>query len=447
MSLLKYTPPGERNRFALCVLFALFVHPLFAKEPVPLIHAHSKSVNIRDGDDLAKGIWNISPEVKPDVYYAERFKGQKSVTFYTDCDSVSFITTPGKTYDFIIVLNKKDTAYTQLSTIAPPLLFYEKQGVVRTVGSDTIPFTLGWNNAIKFRGRINGSDYLNMIFDTGANGVVLSSNALSKIRNLKIDGSMQGFGLGGASVDSVSKKNKLEIEGLVWHNINLLVKYAGKPHADVVVGYNVFDGKTVEIDYENRWLIIHTELPQKATHYARHLLKFKGGLSYIKLVLDDGKKKVAGWFDFDTGASGTLFLTGTFAAENGGYGHLKKLGTDALKGSGPALVAVTNAVLPRLLVGPFAFANVPMAVEQTNAAAGTPFNIVGNDLLKRFNCIIDYRNDAVYLQPNRLKNAWYLHQKIQCIKWSGSVGLLLLVAVAGMGFLKRWTAKKHRSAS
>ena len=86
----------------------LFVQCDYAQS-LPVIQAKSKKVNIRDGQVFQEGVWNLSPEVKPDVYQVVEPIVEKRITFYTDIDSVSFDVAPGKTYDFLIVLNGKDT--------------------------------------------------------------------------------------------------------------------------------------------------------------------------------------------------------------------------------------------------------------------------------------------------------------------------------------------------
>jgi hypothetical protein len=96
------------------LLIVLFIigQTVFAQQKFPTIRATSKMVNIRDGDNFNKGSWTISPELKPDVYTTSNKNGK--VTFYTDLDSISFTVVPNKKYDFIILLNNKDSALTQI---------------------------------------------------------------------------------------------------------------------------------------------------------------------------------------------------------------------------------------------------------------------------------------------------------------------------------------------
>lgn len=426
------------NYILIALLFA--GQSVFGQQKLPIVKANSKVVDIRDGDDFQKGNWNISPEVRPDIFNVERFKGHKKVTFITDIDSISFNVEPQKTYDFIILLNNKDTAYTQFSTKTAKLLTYKSSQNNGISTADTIPFTIGWNNSIKVKGRINNSDILDLIFDTGANGFVLSSDATSKNVNVKIDGDMQGFGLGGASNDKISKINKLEIAGINWDSLSMLVKYQGKPSSDGVIGYNVFDGKVVEIDYDKKNMVIHSTLPT-SLGFTKYPLKFKSGLSFIELTIDNGKTKTKGWFDFDAGSSSTLFLNNDFASKNNVYGELKKNGSDNIKGSGPNKVSIDNLLLPKLLIGGIELTNITIDVESANSKSGPPFNIVGNDILKRFNTIIDYQNDVVYLKPNSLVGAMYLSQKVGIIKWCVAI-LILGLLIIGFNVYKKRKSKR-----
>lgn len=83
-----------------------------AQTKLPVIKATNKVMDIRDAGDLRKGTWTITPEAKPDVYTTSS-KG-KTVTFITDADSISFKVKENSVYDFIILLNGKDSAYTQI---------------------------------------------------------------------------------------------------------------------------------------------------------------------------------------------------------------------------------------------------------------------------------------------------------------------------------------------
>ncbi|WP_421920098.1 transglutaminase domain-containing protein [Marinifilum sp.] len=84
----------------------------FSQNSIPIIQANSKSVDIKVGEILNKNQWTIMPELNPDVYEVSDIG--KKVTFYTDIDSISITIDEKTKFDFVILLNKKDSAYTQI---------------------------------------------------------------------------------------------------------------------------------------------------------------------------------------------------------------------------------------------------------------------------------------------------------------------------------------------
>jgi hypothetical protein len=98
--------------FGICILFR---QSLIAQQNIPVIKATSNKVDIRDGKKFRRAYWDISPEIKPDIYWSS--SKDQNVTFYTDLDSISFYVQPGKDYYFIILMNGKDSALTLVKYI------------------------------------------------------------------------------------------------------------------------------------------------------------------------------------------------------------------------------------------------------------------------------------------------------------------------------------------
>ncbi|TKC10494.1 transglutaminase domain-containing protein [Pedobacter polaris] len=97
--------------FPIIILF-LSVNAVFAQKKLPIIKATSTQVDIKDDNNpVRKNAWTIEPAQKLDVYTTSA----KKVTFYTNQESISFNVDPkvGE-YNFIIVVNGKDTARTQV---------------------------------------------------------------------------------------------------------------------------------------------------------------------------------------------------------------------------------------------------------------------------------------------------------------------------------------------
>lgn len=102
-----------------------------------IIRATSESVDIRDGSNFYSSTWRIVPDLKPDVYTSEN--ASKIITFYTDVDSISIKVEPNQTYDFYIILNEKDTAWTQIQMVPSRLETLKKAGEYNTADNRPIP--------------------------------------------------------------------------------------------------------------------------------------------------------------------------------------------------------------------------------------------------------------------------------------------------------------------
>lgn len=95
----------------LVLIFSL-TSTLYAQKLLRIVKASSTSVDIKDDNyPVRKNAWRVMPKEKLDVYATSA----KKVIFYTDQDSISFNLSPqlGE-YDFIILVNGKDTARTQV---------------------------------------------------------------------------------------------------------------------------------------------------------------------------------------------------------------------------------------------------------------------------------------------------------------------------------------------
>ncbi|WP_428656408.1 S41 family peptidase [Runella sp.] len=115
MKFIKRLPTGKWGRIALWVGMSLIVSLVKAQQTPRIITATSATADIKDGYVIQKGIWNLSPEVKPDIYHALQPAMEREITFYTDKDSISFRAKPGQYYDFIVLLNGKDSCYTRIA--------------------------------------------------------------------------------------------------------------------------------------------------------------------------------------------------------------------------------------------------------------------------------------------------------------------------------------------
>ena len=116
---------------------------------------------------------------------------------------------------------------------------------------------------------------------------------------------------------------------------------------------------------------------------------------------------------------------------------MPEIGSRRGYGANGKAVSNTTVLLPELRIGGHRLTQIPCDLEEPSNGAGLPFNIVGNEVLKRFNVILDFQTGMIYLKPNSLQNIpydtpfskWYL-------VWVG-VAILLIVFCVVIAILRR----------
>jgi len=353
-------------------LFLLLFFAQATLAQLPVIKASSRHVSISDGGSLDKNAWNLNPKLRPDVYVADRTRRTKWVTFYTDVDSIRVKVKPGTKFDFVILLNGVDSCYTRIASALPAA------GAISAsaVAEDTIPFELTAYNAIKVKAVINDKDTLNLHFDIGS----LSIHVIRKI----------------------STVYKLQMGTVVLNHPDIGVTELTSRDMDGRFGWDLFEGRQVEIDYDRMLLIIHSRLPRGLRGYARTPLEFIRGYVCIKgSFLKEGREH-AGDFMLDTGSDQAVIVDSVWAGRWDLPGGLRLIRTSVLKDPRGARYETRVVVAPKLRIGRFALDSVPTMVLGSLNPTRMELNFLGNDVLKRFNIILDFQHDYLYFKPNKL---------------------------------------------
>jgi hypothetical protein len=106
-------------KFTLVAIISVLCQSIYAQAKFPIIKSTLNKVDIRDGKNLSKQNWTISPELNPDIYETSSL-GQK-VTFITDKDSISIKIKKDTEFNFTILLNDSIRANTQIKYKMPYL--------------------------------------------------------------------------------------------------------------------------------------------------------------------------------------------------------------------------------------------------------------------------------------------------------------------------------------
>jgi len=394
-----------KSLYILAFLVALW-HPTWGQQKLPVLRATSNKLSIREGAAFYQSVWSVSPPDRPDVFTAAPFTGKQRIVFYSDQDSLAFVVRPGRTYDFVVLLNATDSAYTRISTRAgsrptlkPKLVFNSSRH--KGSGSDTLRFRLDKRSFIHLPGRINGSDTLDFLFDTGAGAVVVTSSLLGTRVKANVEGSVTNTGADGRSQVQTSSGNKLQIGALTWPNASLLaIDYKGFPF-DAVLGWVAFENKVVEIDYERRWLLVRDAVADVAAYLPVNL-QVRNGIPYIECLLTGNGQQRAGWFDFDTGSDGGIATSQQFAAAGRPFTQgLTRVGSAEARGSAGGAFKQSLYALPVLKIGAYELYQLPVAINDMDPAGAAPAENLGSEVLRRFNWVLDFKNQRAYCKPNK----------------------------------------------
>jgi hypothetical protein len=379
--------PFSLKKLLVFFAFSFFLPSANGQKNMPFIQAASKKIKVLEGDFLQDG--ELVPALRPDTYCFHPSVHPKKIAYYTDTDSIIFWAKADDVFNFAIVFNGKDTCYQRITSDNPNKVRYES--AKKGLSNDTLSFVLGPNNAIHLKGTINHSRELDFIFDTGASIGVLSEEGRARGAGLRSD-----------------NKNVFAIEGIVISNSAVrFINYQGGLKADGVLGYNAFEGKVVEINYDKNILVIHHSAFD-TLGYRSTEMKWRGSAMFVEGTIEVRNKVHKGLFLFDTGSKWALSLNKAFAIENNLYEALEKMGTRRAKGADGKTIKSNKVILPSFQLAGLSLPAVPTDLELPKGSEGSlAFNIVGNDVLKRFNAILDYKNGLVYLKSNRLQAAPY----------------------------------------
>jgi predicted aspartyl protease len=273
----------------------------------------------------------------------------------------------------------------------------------------TIPFELSGNH-IYVRGRINGSEPLWFIIDSGASRSGINLKRAQEL-GLRLEGEHTLAGAAGAVKSARIRDVSFNLPGVDLTNLivsafalNDIELYAGRP-VDVVLGHDLFIRFVVEIDYETRRMSLYN-----ASGY-----RYRGRGETVPILLSrnqpwvhaeinlPGLGPIGGQFVIDTGAQCALMLHPGFARQQkvlesvamtvatqatGVGGELPvKLGRIESFQWGSFVIHNPIALFPETEVGTFAGSN----------KAGN----IGGAILRRFKLIFDYTRQRIILEPNR----------------------------------------------
>ena len=271
-----------------------------------------------------------------------------------------------------------------------------------------VPFTTFTGGVVVVRAQLVGyPDTLNFIMDTGSGGISLDSTTCIRLNITPVLTDKLIMGIGGIRQlryvnDRSLKLGTLQVDSLNFHvsDYDILSSVYGD-RIDGIIGYSFLSRYIVKIDYDSSQMYVYTKGNIKYPSGGYALKPNIVSLPVESAMIRDSREMTPRFY-FDTGAGLCLLLNSDFVRDSALlYPDKKPLPTQAQGMGGKANMQVT--ILKEFKLGPYRFRNVPTHIfDDEYNVTSYPYlaGLIGNDVLRRFNIILNYDKRIFYITPN-----------------------------------------------
>jgi Aspartyl protease/PDZ domain len=273
---------------------------------------------------------------------------------------------------------------------------------------EKIPIKIYTGGVIVIEAKLNNIlEPLNFILDTGSGGISLDSATCAEfnIASRKTDTLVSG--IGGTRNVSYAFNQTLATGKLKTDNLNFYVNdysllssvYGEK--IDGIIGFGLLSRYIFEINFDSSYIKIYSPGKYKYEVGGTMIYPTFSRLIAHSIGIKD-KIKTNPNIYFDTGAGLCLLLTENFLKDNKILLSRRKPVITEVQGlNGKKKMRLT--VVKRVQIGPYVFRNVPTNLyDDAENVTSYPYTagLLGNDILRRFNIVLNYPSKEIHLKPN-----------------------------------------------
>ncbi len=273
----------------------------------------------------------------------------------------------------------------------------------------SIPFEL-FGDHIFIKVKVDGSEPLDFIFDTG-DGLTVIDTDIAENLNLDRNHEVKRTSASGSVTGALILHNVLEIgdeelEDIEVYSLSLnhLERLIGR-NVDGIIGFDLLDQHIVQIDYDRMEFEIYDPETFK---YEGDGIEFDLDLTNFiphipcKVKLNNGEE-LKGEYFVNTGAGTTVDFNTPFVNK---HGIIEKTGEHysyLTGGLGREETVHYEGRVVEFKIKDVTFKNMPVGISQAKHGiqhSKKVFGIIGNNVLRRFNIILDYKNMKMYWEKN-----------------------------------------------
>ena len=250
-------------------------------------------------------------------------------------------------------------------------------------------------------------DTLNFVLDTGSGGISLDSTTVDYFGLPRRPSERTVKGIGGIRKVDFIMDRTLHLPGLAVEHLNFHVNDYGLLTSvygmkiDGIIGYSFLQRYIVKINYDSSNIQVYTP---GSIRYPRGGYLLKPNILSIPLVSATVKDATTrgGTFYFDTGAGLCFMMSEDYERDSTILRRGKKITLTQVEGMGgkkPMKITTVNEIK----VGPYRFKKVPAYLfkdEYKITSYPLTGGLIGNDLLRRFNIVVNYGESQIHMIPN-----------------------------------------------
>lgn len=269
-----------------------------------------------------------------------------------------------------------------------------------------IPFTLTDDGRMYVMAFVNGSDSLRFLVDTGASSVVLNVNS-PRLKSRLLEG-VKGYNLGttGSSQIEYAKGYALRAGSMRFERVECAHIPYPPDYWDGVLGLGVLAEFNVEFNYDDLKIYFYPKRKVKPDPaYAALPFVYRYYVPFVKLPIRLNGKRHRLLLEVDTGADRVIDLSTPFVNRNRLLESLTPFAVSYITSSDGGTGQLKHVIFDEVAVGPYILPRVPGALSTLTSGMLAKEDIdgmIGNGFLKRFNMLIDFKSNKIYLQPNNL---------------------------------------------
>ena len=271
-----------------------------------------------------------------------------------------------------------------------------------------IPFIQLTGGIVIVRAKLGDSpDTLNFVLDTGSSGISLDSTTADYLKLHPTATNRTIRGIGGIRTVPFLFNQKLHFPGLTIDSLDfhvndysILTAVYGE-RIDGIIGYSLISRYIIKINYDS----LTIDLCSKGTiRYPRggYLLKPNLGTLPAQNIRVKDEITITGKFLYDMGAGVCFMFSKDFINDSSFLKKNRKLWAKEGEGVG-GKIDMLATVIKEVKLGPYRFRSVPVHIfEDVYNVTSYPYlgGLIGNDILRRFNVILNYDKRDIFITPN-----------------------------------------------